>query len=136
MTNVVFYYILYIIIGCADRIFFMKFCFIILHYMTLRYLSSSPTPPPLFSHSLSLFLYLSLSVCVSLSLSHSFPLSLSLSHPLFFSLTLFSSFRFSCPSCVAVARNDNNRMDLVKGASTHSDAMYNTFRETGTYCLL
>jgi hypothetical protein len=41
--------------------------------------------------------------------------------------------RFTCPSIVAFARNDMNRLDLVRGASTHSDPMYETFRETGVF---
>jgi hypothetical protein len=41
--------------------------------------------------------------------------------------------RFTCPSYVAVARNDRNRHDLVGGVGRNSDAMYETFRETGVF---
>ena len=34
---------------------------------------------------------------------------------------------------VALAKNDKNRLELVRGASTHSDPMYEIFRETGVF---
>ena len=34
---------------------------------------------------------------------------------------------------IAIARNDKNRLDLVRGASSHSDPMYEIFRETGVF---
>jgi hypothetical protein len=41
--------------------------------------------------------------------------------------------RYVCRSCKAVAIDDKQRLDIVRYASSHSDPMFNNFRDEGMF---